>query len=418
MKIVKLLLIISAAICCSCVENKSALEQFEPVGDELIVPSATRSLEEAKAWALKSISFIETEDTKAEDARSIESWNMLTLPNTKSDGDGVDTLIYVFNFADSLGFSIIAANQSVSPILAVTESGHYVAGEPTGNDSFDFFMDGVKERLVTRLDGTELYYWYDYVTEGETINKNVGVRWGQEDIYATYCPNGHCGCVATAMGQIMAYHQEPSSFTTTVAMSSDYAIGATVSLPWTSIRSHQVNHTNTQNCSPYHNNIAALLREIGAQVNMVYGSLGSSAYDSAVPDAFDYFGLEASDPISFSVSSAKNYIKQYGPVYMGGTCYFTPTTTFGHAWVLDGYKDYTYSYCKFENAGIGNTPIITQQTIISEEHSFHINWGFDGDCNGYFDFGVFDVDGANTYDYSHYITDVNFTNYLTLIRVY
>jgi hypothetical protein len=53
-----------------------------------------------------------------------------------------------------------------------------------------------------------------------------------------------------------------------------------------------------------------------------------------------------------------------------------------------------------------------------EEHSFHINWGWDGNCNGYFNFGVFDVESANTYDYSHTITGRNYNNYLQMITVY
>lgn len=78
---------------------------------------------------------------------------------------------------------------------------------------------------------------------------------------------------------------------------------------------------------------------------------------------------------------------------MYGGFYDIDNNYHGHAWVLDEYKDYMYYYCKSELAEAGSyTPIITQQTLVSEEHVFHVNWGWNGDCNGYFSLGVFDVD--------------------------
>lgn len=415
-----LLFIIFACVFFSCKKEGDVADSVIKMNTEVsFVLNKTRDLETAKTWATKSISLIEGSNTKSSGVnRRIESWNVVVSPKTKSDSGQQDTLMYVFNFEDNAGFSIIAANSNLRPILAVTESGHYIAGKESGNDAFNDYMSKLTEFLSLRFDGPE-YYWYDYVTEGEIINRSVGVRWGQNDIYGQYCSNGISGCVATAMAQIMAYHSRPSSFLTTEAMGTDFLNGASVSLSWPGIKQHVVSHFNTKTCNAYHNNIGALLKEIGLQVNMSYNSTSSSAYDSDVPAAFGYFGYTTSSPIPFDLNTAKNSIKSFGPIYMSGARRINSNDYIGHAWVVDGYKDYAYYYCRFERAeGTGNPPIITQQTLISEEHAFHINWGWDGDCNGYFDFGIYDIDGANSYDYSHNMSGRDYKFDVSIIVVY
>ena len=393
--------------------SKSAIS---PAQKRSIFPQSVRGLDSARDWAEKSISLLDAGKTKSGLTRKIESWNALVVPGTKSGNAGPDTLLYVFNFADSSGFSIIAADPTVKPILAVTESGHYVAGEPTGNEAFDEYMTGLAERLSGQSRKPELYYWYDYVMDGEVVKRNVGVRWGQDGIYGRYCPNGLSGCVATAMAQIMAYHGSPLSFYITSDMGGDFSSGESVSLNWPGIKTHSMSHADTRPCDSYHNNIGALLREIGSQVGMNYGNGESAASTYDVPKAFNFFGYNTSSPVTFNENTAKSAIKRFGPIYMRGGLF---KNGYGHAWVVDGYADYKYYYYRFERAEEeGVPPIITRQTFISKEHSFHINWGWDGDCNGYFDIGVFDVDAANFYEGSHNHTGLNYAYNCMMVVVY
>lgn len=418
------ILAFAAAILFSCENNRELCPVSETKA--YIEPAysiqKTRSLEDAESWAQMSISLIEDESTKSGRVfRKIESKDVITIQGTKSNDWALDTLMYIFNFADSLGFSIIAGDSSIKPILAVTERGHY-DGESSGNEAFDEYMEALKERIVYRIGGPghELYYWYDYVMEGDSANRNVGVRWGQGDIYGAYCPNGLSGCVATAMAQIMAYHKRPSSFYASLNMGNDFLSNELVPLNWTRIIEHQVVHSDSLLCTSYHKNIGALLREIGYQVDMNYNfdPLSSSAYSSAVPDGFSYFGYNTSALVAFNVNNAKSAIKSFGPIYMSGTR-TDSSGIHGHAWVVDEYKDYEYYYCKFEMAQAGSyTPIITQRTLVSEEHVFHINWGWNGDCNGFFSLGVFDVDDAESYDYSHYTSGRNYNTDLVMVVVY
>lgn len=379
------------------------------------VSGTVRSLNSAKEWAYKSMSLLDNEKTKGGSTRKIESWNALTIPGTKSAETDLDTLLYIFNFADNSGFSVIAANPDIKPILAVTESGHYVAGKPTGNEAFDEYMNGLAVCLSNPSGKPELYYWYDYVMDGEAVNRNVGVKWGQNDIYGQYCPNGLSGCVATAMAQIMAYHRFPSSFYTTTSIDGDFLSGEQVPLNWSGIKNHSMSHKDARPCDSYHKAIGALMREIGSQVDMKYDSGESTASFNNVPDAFNHFGYIASYPIPFNANTAKAAIKNYGPIYMRGGL---SSNGNGHAWIVDGYADYKYYYYKYERAaGSGHPPVISQQTLISKEHAFHINWGWDGDCNGYFDIGVFDIDKGNKYDGTHNYSGMNYANDCKMVIV-
>lgn len=410
------LYILLIVLCCSCIKdangNKSTTAQVQ---EQSLFPESVRGLDSAMDWARKSITLLDGGKTKSGLTRKIESWNALVVPGTKSGNAGPDTLLYVFNFADNSGFSIIAAAPTVKPILAVTESGHYVAGEPTGNEAFDEYMRGLSEYLPNQSGKPELYYWYDSVMDGEVVNRNVGVSWGQDDIYGQYCPNGLSGCVATAMAQIMAYHCVPSSFYATTSIGSEILSGESVPLNWSGIKKHSMSHTDTRPCDSYHKIIGALLREIGSQVDMRYDSGESTASFNNVPGAFNHFGYIASSPVPFSVNTAKSAIKSFGPIYMRGGLSANGN---GHAWIIDGYADYKYYYNRYERAeGSGKPPIITQQTLISKEHAFHINWGWDGDCNGYFDIGVFDVDKANTYDDTHNHSGLSYANECKMVIV-
>ncbi len=103
--------------------------------------SFVRSYGEAHALALQSIGLVDgVAATRGVAPRTIASGDCVVVPGTRAAGGATDTLLYVFNFADDAGFSIIAADASVDPLIAVTEKGHYIYGEPTGVEPFDDYM--------------------------------------------------------------------------------------------------------------------------------------------------------------------------------------------------------------------------------------------------------------------------------------
>lgn len=400
--------ILALAIFLSCskvVPNSKIDIEFDLVQYE----SDIRTIEDAMYWAKESIGILGP-STKSVTARTIESWNVATRSSTKAGNSKCDTLFYVFNFEDNAGFSIIAASNSVQPILAVTESGRYVPGESTGNESFDYFMDKMIGTLSFEGIPREEYYWYGYEMVGDSCSRRVPVSWGQSSYYfydydgtsheieyGAYCPNEYAGCAAVAIGQVMSYHRLPQSFTASCNMGSDYSTGTSITLDWNYINAHPNNYSGNDNCDPYHKSVSALLREIGYRASTDYSNeyeSGTNIYN--IKNAVESFGIGCSTVANFSSFSAKNAIKTSGPIILYGNDQISSKL---HAWVMDAYKDYTYSYCRYERAeDDGSRPIVTRRQIIRESHMFHFNWGYYGRCNGWFAIGEFDPNEALVYD--------------------
>lgn len=399
----------------SCNKEEHYINKLSDVSEERVV---IRDLETATMWAEKSLSLLGPQTKNGASIRSIESHEVILRPGTKTGFSSSDTLLYVFNFEDSSGFSIIAANESEEPIIGIAEKGHYTKRHPSGVNGFDLYLAGVMERLSSERGPGQPFRWYEDVMVGDSVDRNVGVKWGQEDIYGQYCANYIAGCDPISIAQILAYHQNPSSFEASLSMDADFLVGETVLLNWAGIKTHVSSHSDPSACDVYHNTIGALIREIGYVANTDYsGTTGSSTSLSAIPGTFTYFGYNASSPSIVNISSLKSCIKSFGPVYMRGDR-VEDNTLYGHSWVADGYKDFAYYHNGYSWATIGDEPFMFEHTLIRESHVLHINWGWNGNCNGYFNFDVYDIDNAVIYDDVHTISGRNYDTDVKMIVVY
>lgn len=256
------LALICAVSCVKIDDESSAVAPEQPARPTVLLP--TRSYEEALSLARKSITLVDRGQTRSATARSIRSerGQCITIPSTRSSESQADTLMYIFNFEGNDGFSIIAANRAVDPILAVAEKGNYTYGEATGVENFDFYMDAMVQSLADRkilpIDTVRTTPMFKQVEVNESYSRDpfIPVRWGQESPYGDYCSNGISGCVATAIAQIMAYYRFPPSITTTYT-DAPHA-GETIALNWTSM----INYS-------YGYQISALMREIGQRVGIL-----------------------------------------------------------------------------------------------------------------------------------------------------
>ena len=133
---------------------------------------------------------------------------------------------------------------------------------------------------------------------------------------------------------------------------------------------------------------------------MNYKPIGSSeAYSINVMHALEYFDYQSDGYSVESILDILSSLNNGRPVYMQGVddCNTdTYSDDVGHAWVIDGYVEYVTTIDSYENGQlIGSFPY-------DDYHVMHINWGWDGVCNGYFYFGEYDTSGADSYDGVHY----------------
>lgn len=198
------------------------------------------------------------------------------------------------------------------------------------------------------------------------IKPLLATTWGQGKPFNNFCPTGTpSGCVATAMAQIMNHHHYPTKgngFFAYTSRTNRHKLSMNFSemlLDWDSMcDNYQVSY-NKEN----EDAVAKLMYACGVSVSMDYTSKGSGAYDCDVPYALiNYFGYNR---------CVTDYMKAY--------------------YKEQEWKDLIYTelkagnpilYCGVDSREGGHAFIVDG---IDEEERVHINWGWDGNDNGYFE---------------------------------
>jgi len=362
-------------------------------------------MKEAASLIDSIVVFLDRKDpSKASSSRMVNSVSILrfsdnikssALKSGKYDDIAIsDTLAYVFNFKDSLGFVIVSNDKRVdSPLLAFTEKGSLVNGE-TDNPGLILFLERLEGYMLesiiksSKTDEQKLE-----VTPKGSSSSNVvrevkpliAVEWGQQKPFSDNL-GGQCektdngkypaGCVATATAQIMSYWQYP-----------DLPITSLIS--WT--RLNQYKHKDDfsswyQAFNPLAKvAVAELFQRIGIGVKMNYRCTGSGTNTSLALDFLVSNGFTSSfSPVlvSYDLALVKSLLTSKRPIMAQGYDY-TDGYMSGHAWVMDGFADVSPS----------SSNLITFTFI-------HNNWGWDGDGNGYFLSGIFNPRRLNNVEYN------------------
>ena len=397
----------------------------ETVNQECIKDlSQNRTYEEALAIAQDAIGLLgESSTTRSGKPRSINTNSVQYIINTSSTRsiDAPDTLMYVFNYEDNAGFAVVAASRLAEELLAVTEQGNYVVGQETGNVGFDLFMDLATAYLLDSLPkielpepgpGTLTEYKSETIRDTVSYGPYVTVRWGQEWPYNIYCytltgERAYAGCVATAIAQIMSYYRHPERLIISYDNSRDMQY-----LSWGNILQHWQSFNTMCACdepSISHHQIARLIRQIGYYVSMNYGAVdgpdGSGAYSTNVYDALDYLGYKSSAFQPYTFDKVFSSLSGQKLVYMRGQI----PNKGGHAWVVDGCIQITTTRTEYiRPQGYLFWQILEQHVYVDKYN--HINWGWNGDCNGYFSSVVFNTASPHALDPNSTITgSANFT---------
>ena len=308
----------------------------------------------------------------------------LNMPSTAPLKTLAQTTSYaVYGFEEG-GFAVVSSDDLVPELLGVSSKSY-----SPENKNFQWWLNAVNEavsyavahnRRLATTKPSELGY-------EPVVGPLLTTEWDQETPYNNYCPGGsnsRCltGCVATAMAQVLNYHQTPvhGIGTRTIYYPFQNANGEAVTAnfedhfyDWDNMLDKYVegNYTSAQAHA-----VAELMRDCGVAANMQYGTSlegGSGAYSGDAAEGLrKYFGIETAEckyRDSYSevdwMAMVYSELSTNGPLYYGGS---DPTPFFGggHAFVLHGYR---------------------------EDGMVYVNWGWSGDDDGYYDISLLNPPG-------------------------
>lgn len=267
---------------------------------------------------------------------------------------------YVFN-NDAGGFVIIAGDDAVTPVLGYTSTGSFDAENlPDGLKdllkSYERQIAALGDNYVANQTATRAAF------TGEKLLKTA--EWNQMAPFNKYTPNNYVtGCVATAGAIVMKHHGYPAKGTG----SHSYTLnGKTLSAnfehdyDWASM---PVKYDGTNDAA--FDGVARLMSDLGVAVEMQYDKDGSGAYIGNLVTALQkYYGysklshLMAIEDVGAEAWNGKlrEEIDANRPVLYAAS----DPARGGHAFVIDGYKD----------------------------ESFSVNWGWGGYCDGFYQIGA------------------------------
>ena len=267
---------------------------------------------------------------------------------------------YVFN-NDAGGFVIIAGDDAVTPVLGYTSTGTFDAENlPDGLKdllkSYERQIAALGDNYVANQTATRAGF------TGENLLKTA--EWNQMAPFNKYTPNNYVtGCVATAGAIVMKHHGYPAKGTGSHSYTWN---GKTLSAnfehdyDWASM---PVKYDGTNDAA--FDGVARLMADLGVAVEMQYKKDGSGAYIGNLITAMQkYYGysklshLMAIEDVGAEAWNGRlrEEIDANRPVLYAAS----DPAGGGHAFVIDGYKD----------------------------ESFSVNWGWGGYCDGFYQIGA------------------------------
>ena len=303
---------------------------------------------------------------------------------------------YVFNNEGGKGFTIVSGDDLMPEIVGYSDQGSFAEENMPENvksflrayeQTLDKVAEGdakalqiVDELKARRAESNDVY------TVGDILLGNI--KWNQTKPFNLLCPtfrneygydtNWPTGCTATAIAQIMMYHKWPKELTvdipdyTTKVFDTEYS--------WEGVKIEPEGHPYDwdnmlenyfdKEWNPLYTDeqalaVARLMNDAGRALKTEYGyiSLANSiAPFSALTEYFDYdpdlIQIIFRETVSLSqwIDILKKDINERRPIYYCGL-----SNGGGHALVCDGYDSNDF---------------------------FHINWGWSGFLNGFFDITV------------------------------
>ena len=335
-----------------------------------------RSYQQAKAIAQRQAAMLGIE-MDAEVAASAKAAPRMSVSSAVSPSA---TCYYVFANGEDKGFTIVSGDDRMPEVVGYSAQGTYDPDHLPAN--YVGFMKAYQETVEALLKGdaqvsgglAEARQWRaDRANSAAVAPLLGGIKWNQMAPYNNMCPsyNGTnravTGCVATAMAQVMMYYQYPKELKATIKAYTAKSYGIQIpeissgaTYDWDNMLP---DYSQSDYSSAQADAVAKLMYHCGAAVEMNYGPSSGANVTPAI--LATYFGYDADlmqdlTRTCFSLQQwmtlIDNELKAKRPILYSGK-----SSDGGHEFVCDG----------SDGKGL-----------------YHINWGWGGYQDGYFDLTI------------------------------
>lgn len=320
--------------------------------------------------------------------------------------DENDTIL-LYLAHDNNNFILFANDLRVKPILGYSNENSYQSSNLPPQlvellERYKNQIQDIKRGLVKNTSSFEKD-WEEYLSYGlkntkAEVSPFINVNWNQGSGWNRYCPEdaegpggrAYVGCVAVSMGQAMSVYEHPNRGVGESSYNSDLYGGLSANYGETDYNWELMSSSTSDDYN------SLLLYHCAVSVRMGFGPDGSGAYTrdaaNAMKSYFDYSGdlyyKESTEDQEWQ-DLLKAELDAGRPIIYAGN----DGANTGHAFNLDGY----------DNSG-----------------AFHVNWGWSGSYNGYFQITNLTPGGSNYSENAkaifniipkdHSSTDIELTN--------
>ncbi|MDE6611955.1 MAG: thiol protease/hemagglutinin PrtT [Muribaculaceae bacterium] len=267
--------------------------------------------------------------------------------------------VYVFSRSAG-GYLVLPSDDNAPAVLGYSDSGNFSASSMP--PAMKWWLGEYSRQI--RAGGSSTARIASPARQA--IGPLCSTQWNQDAPYNNMCPTvgverSMTGCAATALAQVMKYHNWPQQGKGSNSYSWN---GTTISLDFSRVSfdwQNMLDRYGSSATSAQQQAVAQLMYACGVSIDMDYSPSSSGATDVVIPAAMvnyfnydagiryyshDYYGIDEWNDLIYS------QLSEYGPVQYSGQ-----SNDGGHSFVCDGYSNDGY---------------------------FHINWGWGGMSDGYF----------------------------------
>lgn len=293
---------------------------------------------------------------------------------------------YVFNTDGKKGFVIISGDDELTELVGYSNEGEFRSENAPEN--LRAWLDGYAAFVRSVRDGESRPMRASVNNATPVVEPLVTTRWNQGEPYNLLCPYDSSvgvtcptGCAATSMAQLVNYHEWPVQGKGTKSYNSSYG-RLTVDFSksvydWANMKdryeSYYDEDKNIVNewTDTEANAVAKLMYDCGVALEMTYGPYSSGAADTEMPLALcNYFNYHADlitrdgHTVDEFLARIKEELDNSRPLVFNGQ-----GSGGGHSYIVDGYDSNDY---------------------------LHVNWGWGGISDGYFNVSYMNPDDLGT----------------------